>query len=110
MGDTASRLDSITYYDLLDKLGYGPQVKRYIDPYIAVVNFGVCGNAISGLAAHRLGLPGTALPDAHRSDISRIGVVCFPGGNQTIMPMILARLIPGVKIGRAHVGTPVTTA
>src|SRR3546814_5163109 len=72
MGDAESWLDSITYYDLLDKLGYGPQVKRYIDPYIAVANFGVCGNAISGLAAHRLGLPGTALPDADRGDTSRI--------------------------------------
>src|SRR3546814_6222222 len=100
MGDTASRLDSITYYDLLDKLGYGPQVKRYIDPYIAVANFGVCGNAISGLAAHRLGLPGTALPDADRGDTSRIGVVSFPGGNTTILRMMLARMIPGVIAGR----------
>src|SRR3546814_5204954 len=75
-------------------------LKRYIDPYIAVANFGVCGNAISGLAAHRLGLPGTALPDADRGDTSRIGVVSFPGGNTTILRMMLARMIPGVIAGR----------
>ena len=48
-------LDSIHYSELLDKLGYGPEVRRYIDPYIAVANFGVCGNAISAYAAMRLG-------------------------------------------------------
>src|SRR3546814_3450004 len=100
MGDTEFWLDSITYYDLLDKIGDGPEVKRYSAPYIAVANFGVCGNAISGLAAHRLGLPGTALPDADRGDTSRIGVVSFPGGNTTILRMMLARMIPGVIAGR----------
>src|SRR3546814_12883661 len=107
MGDTASRLDSITYYDLLDKLGYGPQVKRYIDPYIAVANFGVCGNAISGLAAHRLGLPGTALPDADRGDTNRIGGVSFPGGNPTILHMMLDPMFTGFFPGRA---SPVSLA
>src|SRR3546814_8668642 len=68
MGGAEAWLDSITYYDLLDRLGYGAEVRRYIDPYIAVANFGVCGNAISGLAAHRLGLPGTALPGVDRSE------------------------------------------
>src|SRR3546814_1247482 len=27
-------LDSLTYYDLLDKLGYGAEVRNYIDPGI----------------------------------------------------------------------------
>src|SRR3546814_8785524 len=78
MGGAEAWLDSITYYDLLDRLGYGAEVRRYIDPYIAVANFGVCGNAISGLAAHRLGLPGTALPGVDHGDASHIGVGSFP--------------------------------
>jgi spermidine dehydrogenase len=94
-------LDSITYYDLLDKLNYGPQVRQYIDPYMAVANFGVGGNAISGYAAKRLGLPGTNIPDldakpkSGRDGSGDIGVVSFPGGNATILRMMLARMIPG---------------
>jgi spermidine dehydrogenase len=95
MRDAEAWLDSITYYDLLDKLGYGAEVRRYIDPYIAVANFGVCGNAISGYAAHRLGLPGTRLPAAAKDDYTDIGVVSFPGGNTTILRMMLARMLPG---------------
>ena len=99
MGGAEAWLDSITYYDLLDRLGYGAEVRRYIDPYIAVANFGVCGNAISGLAAHRLGLPGTALPGVDHGDASHIGVVSFPGGNAAILRMMLARMIPGAIAG-----------
>lgn len=95
MRNAEAWLDSITYYDLLDKLGYGAEVRRYIDPYIAVANFGVCGNAISGYAAHRLGLPGTKIPSAEKDDYSDIGVVSFPGGNTTILRLMLARMLPG---------------
>src|SRR3546814_13783937 len=58
MGDAESWLDSITSYDLLDKLGYGPQVKRYIDPYIAVEHFAECGRSAArgvGQACGRTG-------------------------------------------------------
>lgn len=96
-------LDSITYYDLLDKLGYGAQVRRYIDPYLAVANFGVCGNAISGYAAKRLGLPGTTLPSTEKSDASQIGVVSFPGGNTVFLRMMLARMLPGAIAGDGSV-------
>ncbi len=47
-------LDTLTYYDLLDKLGYGAEVRNYIDPGIAVGNYGVCGSGISAFAAHRV--------------------------------------------------------
>lgn len=94
--DAEAWLDSITYYDLLDKLGYGDQVRRYVDPYLAVANFGVCGNAISAYAAHRLGLPGTTIPKpAGNSGAAHIGVISFPGGNAAILRMMLARMIPG---------------
>src|SRR3546814_19189189 len=99
MGGAEAWLDSITYYDLLDRLGYGAEVRRYIDPYIAVANFGVCGNAISGLAAHRLGLPGPALPGVDPGDASHIGVVSFPAGNAAILRIMLARMIPGPIAG-----------
>jgi spermidine dehydrogenase len=93
--DVERWFDSIYYYDLLDKLGYGTEVKRYIDPYLAVANFGVCGNAISAYAAHRLGLPGTTLPEAAKENYADIGVVSFPGGNTTILRAMLARMLPG---------------
>ena len=96
-------LDSITYYELLDKLGYGAQVRRYIDPYIAVANFGVCGNAISGYAAMRLGLPGTTVPNDNKNDATHIGVVSFPGGNAAILRMMLARMLPGAIAGDGSV-------
>jgi spermidine dehydrogenase len=88
-------LDSIYYYDLLDNLGYAAEVKRCIDPYLAVANFGVCGNAISAYAAHRLGLPGTTIPNAKKENYADIGVVSFPGGNTTILRMMLTRMLPG---------------
>jgi spermidine dehydrogenase len=87
-------LDTITYYDLLDKLGYGTQVRRYIDPYLAVGNYGVCGNAISAFAAHRLRLPGTTIKTETQPQ-SHVGVVSFPGGNTAFMRMILQAMIPG---------------
>lgn len=100
MQDGAAWLDSITYYDLLDRLGYGAQVKQYIDPYLAVANFGVCGNAISAYAAMRLGLPGTTLPlRGERNTSADIGVVSFPGGNAAILRMMLARMIPDAVQG-----------
>lgn len=102
-------LDTVTYYDLLDKLGYGEQVRRYIDPYIAVANFGVCGNAISGYAAHRLGLPGTTIPtDAFRG-AENVGVISFPGGNAAILRMMLNRIVPGAIGGDGSVGATATS-
>ena len=87
-------LDSIYYSDLLGKLGYGPQVSRFIDPYLAVANFGVCGTAISAYAAMRLGLTGTAIPKPDKTVYPDVGVVSFPGGNATILRMMLARIVP----------------
>lgn len=99
--DAEAWFDTITYYDLLDKLHYGAEVRRYIDPYMAVANFGVCGNAISAYAAKRLGLPGTTIPENQRKvddsndGAANIGVVSFPGGNAAILRMMLAHMIPG---------------
>ncbi len=99
MPNAKAWLDSITYYDLLDKLGYGSQVRRYIDPYIAVANFGVCGNAISAYAAMRLGLPGTTIPQPDKKAYPDVGVVSFPGGNAAILRTMLSRMLPGAISG-----------
>jgi len=101
-------LDTVYYSELLDRLGYGEQVRRYVDPYIAVANFGVCSSAISGYAAKRLGLPGTATPDSGKQAPVDIGVVSFPGGNTSIFRMMLARALPGAFNGDAS--TPDTAA
>jgi spermidine dehydrogenase len=86
-------LDSITYYELLDKLGYGAETKRYIDPLLSVGNFGVCGNAVSGYAAKRLTLPGT-IPSNEPNRFVDVTVVSFPGGNAAILRKMWARMLP----------------
>lgn len=109
MSNAEAWLDSIYYSDLLDKLGYGAQVRRYIDPYIAVANFGVCANAISAYAANRLGLPGTTIPNPEKNDYANIGVVSFPGGNTTFLRMMLARMLPGAIGGDGTLAATATS-
>jgi spermidine dehydrogenase len=93
MADADRWLDSVSYHDVLDKLGYGADVKRIIDPYIGVANFGVCGNAISGYAAKRLSLPGTFSSREH-SRFEDVEVVSFPGGNAAILRAMVMRMMP----------------
>ncbi|HVO45353.1 MAG TPA: NAD(P)-binding protein [Steroidobacteraceae bacterium] len=91
-------LDSITYYELLDQLGYGSEVRSYIDPLLCVGNFGVCGNAVSALAAKRLTLPGT-IPSSAQSRFVDINVVSFPGGNSGIYRRMLLAILPQALTG-----------
>jgi spermidine dehydrogenase len=91
-------LDSITYYELLDKLGYGKEVKRYIDPLLGVGNFGVCGNAVSAYAAKRLTLPGT-IPSNASNRFANVSVVSFPGGNAAILRKMWSRMLPEAIAG-----------
>ena len=86
-------LDSMTYRQLLDRLGYGAAISRYVDPFIAVGNFGVCGDAISAYAAKRLTLPGTIPSDAPNR-IDGVEVVSFPGGNAGILRAMLRQILP----------------
>lgn len=92
-------LDSVTYYDLCDKLGYGKQVRDYIDPYMAVANFGVGGSGVSAFAAKRLWLPGTQDKRDPVRPPADIGLVSFPGGNSAILRTMVARAIPGAIKG-----------
>lgn len=91
-------LDSMTYYDLLDKLGYGAETKRYIDPLLGVGNFGVCGNAVSAYGAKRLTLPGT-IPSNAPNRFADVSVVSFPGGNAAILRKLWARMLPDAISG-----------
>lgn len=102
-------LDSMTYRQLLDRLGYGPEVSRLTDPVIGVGNHGVCGDAISAYAARRLTLPGT-LPSNQDSRFAGIKTVSFPGGNAVVLRTMLKRMLPESVIGdnslAANAGAP----
>lgn len=91
-------LDSISYFELLDTLGYGPEVKNYINPLLGVGNFGVCGNAVSAYAAKRLTLPGT-IPSNTPNRFEDVSVVSFPGGNAAILRKMWARILPEAVSG-----------
>jgi spermidine dehydrogenase len=91
-------LDGMTYHQLLDKLGYGAEVKRFVDPLLGVGNFGVCGNAISAYGAKRLTLPGT-IASSESSRFANVEGISFPGGNAAIARRMVARTIPGSIAG-----------
>lgn len=99
-GDPARWLDSMSYKDLLEKLGYGPDVISYVDPLVGVGNFGVCANAISAAAAQMIGLPGTYPSSAgNRWAGAHDMLISFPGGNASIMRAMVQRLFPGTIPG-----------
>jgi spermidine dehydrogenase len=91
-------LDSMSYHDLLDRLGYGVESKRYVDPLLGVGNFGVCGNAISAYGAKRLTLPGT-IPSGESNRFANVEGISFPGGNAAFARRMVARTIPGSIAG-----------
>jgi len=95
-------LDSMSYHELLDKLGYGAEVRRYVDPLLGVGNFGVCGNAVSAMGAKRLTLPGT-IASAQSSRFADVEGISFPGGNAAIARRMVARTIPGSIAGDGSV-------
>lgn len=100
--DAERWLDSMSYHALLERLGYGAEVKRYIDPLLGVGNFGVCGNAVSALGAKRLTLPGT-IPSTESSRFAQVEGISFPGGNAAILRRMVARTIPGSIAGDGSV-------
>tara|TARA_R100000049_G_C1957100_1_gene115706 strand:+ start:5427 stop:7235 length:1809 start_codon:yes stop_codon:yes gene_type:complete len=86
-------LDSMTYAELLDKLGYSKLVQEYVNPLVGVGNFGVAANAISAFAAKRLSLPG-AIPSSQETRFANIETISFPGGNTWILRSFLKRIQP----------------
>lgn len=96
--DADAWLDTMTYKQLLKKLDYSDNVMRYIDPFVAVGNYGLCSDAISARAAKLIGLPGT-LPteplSENRGSGDSVGPISFPGGNAAIMRVMTAKTVPG---------------
>ncbi|ABQ67441.1 FAD dependent oxidoreductase [Rhizorhabdus wittichii RW1] len=86
-------LDSMTYAELLRKLGYGDRVIDFADPYLAVGLFGVSSEAVSAKAVSIVGLSGTKPTEASSK---RLGAhaMSFPGGNAGIYRAMLRKLVP----------------
>ncbi|NIJ37388.1 spermidine dehydrogenase [Sphingopyxis panaciterrae] len=87
-------LDSMTYAELLKKLGYGDRVIDFVDPYLAVGLFGVSSEAISAKAVSIVGLSGTKPADAPPKR-GGIHAMSFPGGNAAIYRAMLRKVAPG---------------
>ena len=93
-------LDSMTYQTYLDeKLGLDPGVSKYLDPVLAISNYGFGCDVISAYGAYLLELPGMkgyALADYDKEAVHSIS---FPGGNSTYARYIVKHLIPGAIPG-----------
>jgi len=88
-------LDSMSYQTYLDeKLGLDPGVSKYLDPILAISNYGFGCDVISAYGAYLLELPGMkgyALADYDKEAVHSIS---FPGGNTTYARYIVKHLIP----------------
>ena len=93
-------LDSMTYQTYLDeKLGLDPGVSKYLDPILAISNYGFGCDVISAYGAYLLELPGMkgyALADYDKEAVHSIS---FPGGNTTYARYIVKHLIPAAIPG-----------
>ena len=90
-------LDGMSYQHYLEKvMGLDPRVSEYLDPILAISNYGLCSDVISAYAAFLLQLPGTRgyLP-ADSYDFEQVKIMSFPGGNTAYARRIVQHLIPG---------------
>lgn len=90
-------LDSMTYKDYLEKIvGVDPRVTEYLNPILAISDFGLCADVISAHAAYLLQMPGTqGYFGADTFDFEKIKIMSFPGGNTSYARRIAQYLIPG---------------
>ena len=87
-------LDTITYKHLLEnELGYGPEITAYMDPLVAVGNYGVACDGISAFAAAKLTFPGT-IPRGTSNAFVGAPTFTFEGGNTAILRHIAKALLP----------------
>lgn len=93
-------LDSMTYQTYLDNvLGLDPGVSEYMDPILAISNYGFGCDVVSAYGAYLLELPGMkgyALADYDKEAVHSIS---FPGGNTTYARYIVKHLIPAAIPG-----------
>lgn len=94
-------LDSMTYKHYLEQIvGADPRVTAYVDPILAISNYGMCSDVVSAYGAYLLMLPGMkGYVAADIYDFENIKIMSFPGGNTTYARRIVNYLIPG-SIGR----------
>jgi spermidine dehydrogenase len=94
----------MSYQQLLEKMGYGPEVISFINPLIGVGNFGLAADAVSARAVQLISQPGTypATEKSRWSGHPTGGSIAFPGGNAAIARAMVQRLFPGVIPGDAR--------
>lgn len=94
-------LDSMTYKDLLEKeLGYDPAITAFMDPLIAVGNYGVACDGISAYAAKRLSFSGT-YPSDQPNPFKKMHGFTFEGGNTAVLRHLVKALVPrGIRGGQ----------
>lgn len=89
-------LDSMCFRDyLVHELDLHPGVADWIDPVLAISNYGFGSDVISAFAAYLLQLPGMkGYFVADTFDFTQIKIMSFPGGNTTYARYIAKHLIP----------------
>ena len=94
-------LDTMSYRDyLVRELGLHAGVSNWVDPVVAISNYGFGSDVISAYAAYLLQLPGLKgyfVADTY--DFSQIKIMSFPGGNTTYARYIAKHLIPDALPG-----------
>jgi len=100
--DYAQWLDSMSYKEYLENvMGVGSHVTSFLDPLVAIGDFGLSADVISAYAAHLLYLPGTtAYGQADTFDLASIpAIYSMPGGNTGYLRHIVKYLNPDAITG-----------
>jgi len=100
-------LDSMSYKDYLEKeMGLSTKVTEFLDPIVAISDFGLSCDVISAYAASLLALPGTtpaekpsteqaaAPEEAKLAALPAHAPLSFPGGNSGYYRHILKYMLP----------------
>ena len=89
-------LDTMTYKAYLeDVMGLDPRVTEYVDPIVAISDYGLCSDVVSAYGAYLIQLPGMrAYTSGDSYDFEEIKIMSFPGGNTTYARRIVQYLVP----------------
>ena len=91
-----SWLDGMSYASYLEgEMGFDSRVASFLDPILAVSDYGCSCDVISAYAAYLLQMPGMkGYFTADTFDFSQIKIMSFPGGNTAYARCIVKSLIP----------------